>query len=135
MSAPESMASGLDSEFYLGLRLKEIFPQIRAGRPDKIGDVQVISLNAQRPGQPPVRLFFDTSTGLLVRMIRYADTPVGRMPTQIDYSDYRDAGGAKTPFRWTLSRPNGRFTIQLNEVKANAAIDDAKFAKPAGDVK
>lgn len=135
MSPSESMASGLDSEFYLGLRLKEIFPQLRAGRPDKIGDVAVISLNGSRPGQPPVRFFFDANTGLLVRTVRYADNPVGRMPTQIDYSDYRDIDGVKTPFRWTLSRPNGRFTIQLSDVKANVPIDDSKFAKPAAEIK
>ena len=41
-----------------------------------------------------------------------------------------EVDGVKTPFRWTLSRPNGRFTIQLNEVKANVAIEDSKFAKP-----
>ena len=131
MSAAESMASGLDSEFYLGLRMKEIFTQMRAGRPDKIGDVAVISLTGTRPGQPPVRFFFDSNTGLLVRTIRYADTPIGRMPTQIDYSDYREVNGVKTPFRWTLSRPNGRFTIQLSDVKANVTIEDGKFAKPA----
>lgn len=130
MSPAESLASGLDSEFYLALRMKEIFPQIRAGRPDKIGDTPVITLTGSRPGQLPVRFFFDANTGLLVRMVRYAETPVGRMPTQIDYADYRDVDGVKTPFRWTLSRPNGRFTIQLNEVKANVAIEDSKFAKP-----
>ncbi len=131
MSAAESMASGLDSEFYLALRLKEIFPQLRAGRPEKIGDTAVLSLFGSRQGQPPVRFLFDANTGLLVRMIRYADTPVGRMPTQIDYADYREVDGVKTPFRWTLSRPNGRFTIQLNDVKANVPIEDSKFAKPA----
>jgi outer membrane lipoprotein-sorting protein len=135
MTPAESMASGLDSEFYLGLRLKEIFPQLRAGRPDKIGDVQVISLTGTRPGQPPVRLFFDANTGLLMRMVRYADNPVGRMPTQIDYADYRNVDGVKTPFQWTLSRPGGRFTIQLKEVKANVPIEDSKFAKPAAEVK
>jgi len=68
-------------------------------------------------------------------MVRYAETPVGRNPTQIDYSDYRDAGGVKIPFRWTLSRTSGRFTIQIAEVKTDVPIDDAKFAKPAGEVK
>jgi photosynthetic reaction center cytochrome c subunit len=33
--------------------------------------------------------------------------------------------------KWTLSRPNGRFTIQIAEVKNNAPIDDSKFAMPA----
>jgi hypothetical protein len=129
MTPTESAASGLDAEFYLSLRMKEIFPQLRAGRPDKIGDVAVISLTGTRPGQAPVRYFFDAKTGLLVRTVRYADTPVGRMPTQIDYADYREVDGVKTPFRWTLSRPNGRFTIQLTDVKQNVPIDDAKFAK------
>jgi hypothetical protein len=37
------------------------------------------------------------------------------------------------PFRWTLSRPNGRFTIQLSEVKQNVPIEDSRFTKPAGN--
>jgi hypothetical protein len=39
--------------------------------------------------------------------------------------------GVKVPFRWTLSRVNGRFTIQIQEAKQNVPIDDAKFSKPA----
>jgi hypothetical protein len=131
MTPAESMSSALDSEFYLGPRLKEIFTQLRVGRPDKIGDIDVIPLTGIRQGQPPVRLFFDAQSGLLLRMVRYTENPLGRMPVQIDYADYRDVDGVKTPFRWTLSRPNGRFTIQLNDVKANAPVDDSKFAKPA----
>jgi photosynthetic reaction center cytochrome c subunit len=130
MSPTDAKGSALDSEFYLPLRMKEIFTQMRAGRPDKIGDVAVNTLMGTRQGLPPVRFFFDANTGLLLRMVRYTENPLGRMPVQIDYSDYRDVDGVKTPFRWTLSRPNGRFTIQLGEVKANVPVEDAKFAKP-----
>jgi len=41
----------------------------------------------------------------------------------------------KSPWRWSISRPNNRFTIQVKELKNNVAIDDAKFAKPSGDLK
>lgn len=135
MTAVEAKGSALDSEFYLPLRLKEMYTQLRPGRPDKIGDAEVISLTGMSQGQPPVRFFFDTKTGLLARMVRYTENPLGRMPVQIDYADYRDVDGVKTPFRWTLSRPNGRFTIQLSEEKANVPIEDNKFAKPAAEVK
>ncbi len=135
MSVAESGAASLDAEFALALRIKELFPQVRRGRPVTINGVECDTLNLSGPGKPSTTLSFDKSTGLLVRMVRLADTPVGRNPTQIDYSDYRDADGVKIPFRWTLSRPNGRFTIQINEVKSNVAIDDAKFAKPDGPVK
>jgi outer membrane lipoprotein-sorting protein len=129
MSPADAKGSALDAEFYLPLRMKEIFAQLRAGRPDKIGDVPVVSLTGTRQGLPPVRFYFDASSGLLLRMIRYTENPLGRMPVQIDYADYRDVNGVKIPFRWTLSRPNGRFTIQLSEVK-NVPVDDSKFAMP-----
>jgi photosynthetic reaction center cytochrome c subunit len=130
MSPAESAASSIDAEFYLALRLKEMFPQLRRGRPEKIGDTVCQSLFGSAPGKPQVRFYFDNDSGLLVREVRYAETPVGRMPAEIDYADYREVDGVKMPFRWTLSRPNGRFTIQIAEVKANAPIDDSKFAKP-----
>jgi photosynthetic reaction center cytochrome c subunit len=135
MSAPESGASSLDAEFALAPRLKEIFPQLRRGRPETINGVECEVLNGTAPGKPAVRLYFAKNTGLLQRMVRYADTPVGRNPTQIDYADYRDADGVKIPNRWTLSRTNGRFTIQIKEVQSNVPIDDTKFAKPVSDAK
>jgi len=133
MGTVETDAAGLDAEMQLALRLKEIFRQFRPGRPEKIGDTEVVVLNAQRPNLPPVRLYFDAKTGLLVRMVRLANTAVGRNPTQIDYADYREVDGVKMPFRWTLSRPNNRFTIQLSEVKQNVPIEDSRFTKPAGN--
>ena len=64
-------------------------------------------------------------------MLHYTDTALGLNPTQVDYADYRDAGGVKTPYRWTIARPSGAFTIQLDEVLSNAPIDASKFEEPA----
>jgi outer membrane lipoprotein-sorting protein len=131
MSSAESAAASIDAEFYLPLRLKDLFPQLRRGRPETIDGVECEVLNGSAPGMPSVRLYFAKNTGLLVRQVRLADTPLGRNPTQVDYADYKSFDGVMTPLKWTLSRPNGRFTIQVNDVKINAVIDDAKFAKPA----
>jgi photosynthetic reaction center cytochrome c subunit len=129
MSAQESESSSLDAEFALPLRLKEIFPQLRRGRPEDVLGMQCEVLNGSGPGRPTVRLYFDTKTGVLVRMVRYTETPLGRNPVQIDYTDYRAIGTVKIPFQWTLSRSNGRFTIHINEGTENVPVDDAKFAK------
>ncbi len=130
MNASSSAQSSLDAEFALALHLKELYPQMRRGRPETVNGVECNVLNGQAQGRPAVRLYFEKESGLLLRMVRYADTPMGRLPTQIDYADYKDAGGAKIPYRWTLSRPGGRFTIQISEVKANVPIEDSKFARP-----
>ncbi len=65
------------------------------------------------------RLYFDAASGLLVRRITLADGPIGQMPEQIDYSDYRDAGGAKVPYtvRVSLVDPWVAGTRKYSEVK------------------
>jgi photosynthetic reaction center cytochrome c subunit len=131
MSGQEAEAARLDADFYFATHAKQIFTGFRVGGNDKIGDRPVYTLNCMRQGQPPVRLYFDQSSGLLLRQVRYTDTPVGRNPTQIDYADYREVDGVKVPFRWTLARVNGRFTIQIQEARQNVPIDDSKFSKPA----
>jgi hypothetical protein len=133
MAPAESWAASLDAEFYFPLRIKELF----AGQPMRVSRAAA-SVNgfacdlvtATAANGLPVRLYFNRETGLLARVVRFAQTPVGRNQTQIDYSDYRPSDGVMLPFRWTLARPNGRFAIQVATVQNNAAIDPAKFAKP-----
>jgi photosynthetic reaction center cytochrome c subunit len=74
--------------------------------------------------------YFDTQTNLLTRMVHYANSAVGRVPTQIDYSDYRDVAGVKMPFKWTYGWVSGREEYTLTDGQPNATIDPAKFARP-----
>jgi hypothetical protein len=76
-------------------------------------------------------MYFDTDTGLLVRLIRYGKSPIGRVPTQVDITDYRDVGGVKMPFKWTFSWLDGRDSFQLTNVQTNVAVDDARFGRPS----
>jgi hypothetical protein len=131
MSQAEAEASRLDAELYLPVRMKQIFTDFRLASPDKIAGRDVSVLQGLREGKPPVNFYFDQQSGLLVRLVRYADTPLGLNPTQIDYADYRDSGGLKTPYRWTIARPSGRFTIQVESVQQDVPIDGGKFVPPA----
>jgi len=110
-------------------QLKQAFTQWRVTS-TSIDDRDVQVLQGTNPRQPPVNLYFDQS-GLLVRLVRFVDTAVGRVPTQIDYSDYRDVAGIKIPFKWTATWTDGQSTAELTEIQLNVAIDAAKFARPA----
>ena len=107
--------------------------QLIVNREDK--DMVVVQ-GRTAPGRPLVKLIFDDQTGLLVRQVRYTASPVGRIPTQIDYSDYRAVNGVKIPFKWEVTWTDGRETYELAEktVQANTVIPDARFAKPAAPV-
>jgi len=74
--------------------------------------------------------YFDQKSGLLARVVRYSVSPIGRIPTQTDYSDYRDVGGIKFPFTYTFSWLDGKDSFKIKEVKTNVPIDAAKFGKP-----
>jgi hypothetical protein len=121
----------MDADLHLATHLKTMFSKIAVRGMQKIGDHEAYVVVGQREGKPPVRLYFDEQSGLLVRLVRFGDTALGWLPTQIDYADYRDANGMKIPYRWTVARPKGRFTIPVSDVKQNIPVDDAKFAKPA----
>ena len=78
-----------------------------------------------------VTLYFDRQNGLLLRELRYGNSPIGRVPTQIDYGNYRDVNGIKLPFRITYAWLDGRDSIELTDIKTNVSIDEAKFGRPA----
>jgi hypothetical protein len=64
-------------------------------------------------------------------LVRYNETLVGRVPTQIDFVDYRDVSGIKLPFHWTTTWTDGQTNVDFTEWQVNVPIDAAKFGKPA----
>jgi outer membrane lipoprotein-sorting protein len=83
-------------------------------------------------GRSSTKLYFDKQSGLLVRQVRYADTMIGRVPVQVDYSDYRDVAGTgvKLPFHVVTTWTDGRSDVLLTSAETNVAIDAAKFNQP-----
>jgi photosynthetic reaction center cytochrome c subunit len=130
MSAAENDAARMDADFYFAVHVETLHRKFRVEPGEKIDGHDTYRVVATSEGQPPLRLYFDQQSGLLLWLVRYAETPLGRNPTQIDYADYRDVNGVKVPFRWTLARPGNRFTIQVEQTQQNVPMDDAKFAPP-----
>jgi outer membrane lipoprotein-sorting protein len=119
----------LDAMLSFPAQIKQAFSQWQVSATE-IDSHEVQVLQATNPRQPPVNFYFDES-GLLVRMLRLVDTAVGRVPTQTDYSDYRDVSGVKMPFKWVTTWTNGQATTELSDVQVNVPIDAARLARPA----
>ena len=130
MSAAENAAARMDADLYFPLHVRTLYKAFRVDAGENIDGHETYFVMGRNPGQPPISLYFDKDSGLLLRLVRYAETPLGRNPTQIDYADYREANGLKVPFRWTLSRPGNQFTIQVEQLQQNVPVDDDKFVAP-----
>ena len=140
----------LDAQLSFPGQIKQILTNLKTGSPTSITDLdapasqsslqqdvtlgQTHSVNVVQGTATRgvfVTLYFDRQTGLLLRELRYGASPIGRVPTQIDFADYRDVNGIKLPFRITYAWLDGRDSIVLNEIRTNVPIDEAKFGKPA----
>jgi len=109
--------------------IKTAFPRWRLGR-TAIDGKEVRIVQGMGDAQALANFYFDDA-GLLVRMVRWTRTPVGFIPTQVDYANYRDVAGVKVPFKRTVSQTYMQMTIELTDVTPNVAIEAAKFARPA----
>jgi photosynthetic reaction center cytochrome c subunit len=140
----------LDAQLAFPGQIKQVLTNLRTSLPTTITDLPGPSSQTSRdsgastPQERVVNvlqgtgargllatLYFEKDSGLLVRLVRYGRSPIGRVPTQIDFSDYRDVGGIKMPFHMTFAWLDGRDAIQLNEIQTNLAIDAANFERPA----
>jgi hypothetical protein len=111
-------------------RLKQALTNWRVGPESSVDDQDVQIVQATTPSGFLVKLYFDTKTGLLLRSVRYSDSPVGRVPVRVDYSDYRAVSGVKVPFKRVATWTDGRTVFQLDSVQVNTAVDAFRFAKP-----
>jgi len=104
---------------------------LRVGPRTDINGKDVFLLQGNGDRGSFVSLYFDQETGLLLRTIRYTPSKIGKVPTQVDYEDYRDTNGVKFPHKWTFTWLDGRDTFTFENVKFNEPIDQAKFGEPS----
>jgi len=99
---------------------------------EKIGDREAWIILATLAGGTPLKMYYDTQTGLHVRTDAEVDNPGGKVSIQTMLEDYRDVDGVKLPFTTNQETPMSKAIIKVTEVKSNVTIDDARFKKPSG---
>jgi zinc protease len=78
-----------------------------------------------------VKLWIDPTTNLLLKK-SYTAALMGP-PAELEelYSDYRDAGGLKMPFKVLMNRQGQKFgDLTVTEIKINPGLDEAAYKKP-----
>ncbi len=120
----------LDAAVWFPAQLKGALMQWRAATSATIEGRDMQMIQGTADGKYPVNLYFDSKTGLLARVVRYQESPVGLNPAQIDYTDYRDVAGVRIPYRVIATWLDGRSTTEFSDIQANVPIDPARFAHP-----
>jgi hypothetical protein len=130
LTGQELDGTRLEVELTFPTRIKQELTQVHVGVPASINDRDVQVVQGRTAGGTLVTVYFDAETGLLTRLMRYADSPLGRIVTQYDYEDYRPVAGVRIPFKWTRTWLDGRSVFQLSDVQPNVDVPPARFARP-----
>ena len=120
------------ADFYADVKPKETFPDLTFSGRQKLGDRDVYVLESKASDAAIEKLYFDTQTGLLLRIQTITQTLLAPLPSQTDFEDYREVDGVKLPFTIRQSFVDYRndWTRKYTEVKHNVPIEDAKFNPP-----
>ena len=114
LSGGELDGARLEAQLSFPGQIKQSLTNWRGAARQSIGDRDFMTVvQGSGPRNFLATFYFDAQSGLLARMVRYSPSPIGRMPTQIDYSDYRDVGGIKFPFEYRFTWLDGRYTAKL----------------------
>lgn len=117
-------------------RIKQFFNTWKVSYPATVDGKDVYVLQATTgPKGVLATFYFDKKSGLLNRMIYYAPSAEGRVPTQFDYSDYRPVAGVMMPHKIIYGWVSGREEYNLTDYQPNAPVEQAKFEKPPADKK
>jgi hypothetical protein len=130
LAGSELDGARLDAQLAFPAQIKQVLTNLRTLEPATVDDKDCDVVQGTGQRGMFISLFFDKSTGLLVRSIRYGPSPIGRIPTMVDYSDYRDVSGIKLPFKFTFAWVDGRDTFQMNNIQINAPVEASRFSRP-----
>jgi len=117
------------TDFGLALNAKTIYSSFDVRRYETIDGKRSVVIDAKRGPLVTESLYFDLESGLLLRRLVQTKTAYGNLAEQVDYSDYKEAGGIKIPFTTRYATWNQVAMIKFADAKVNAPIDDAIFVK------
>jgi hypothetical protein len=87
-----------EADLHPELAWREHADKMRVVGKDQIAGKDVYVVRGATTDGRRQTLYFDVQSGLLARRLILYPLVIGATPEQIDYSDYRDAGGVKVPF-------------------------------------
>lgn len=116
-SYPPEAEGEMVYSFIRPLRIRELYPKIEVTSLTRIDGRIAVALTATTTRGSVHTLFFDETSGLLVRRYSERSTPLGQLPEEFDFDDYRDVNEVKVPHVIRWSRADYRVTFVIKNVR------------------
>jgi zinc protease len=120
-----------DADFYHPLHLRDIYPNLAYVGTEKVDDHDVYVLQGSAAGESdPDKMYFDSQSGLVVRLISHRHSADGDASVTEDFQDYRKVDDVLLPFTIVQTGGSANITIRISELHHGVALEDSEFAQP-----
>lgn len=134
LSGVELSETRRDADFFHPLHLHQIYSNLAFAGTEKIGDrVAYVVEGTSAEESDPDKMYFDSQSGLVLRIVSHRHSPDSDGNVQEDFQDYRDVQGLKLPFTILQSGGSSGFAIHISQINPGVSLDDSEFAVPQQD--
>ena len=133
MRADQLEVAKLESIVAAPGQIKQLLTALRVEGEEKVGEHSTWVVSGRAKMLPMVKLYFDKESGILLSTMYQQQSNFCCHVFRIDYHDYWPVNGVRMPSRWTINGPRQTILVyEINDLQVNTAVEDARFAKPAG---
>lgn len=96
---------------------------------EKVGTSEAVVVQGFRAASHAAEeLYFDQTSGLLVKLVNFRRSTVGTAVSAIDYSDYKKVGTIQVPMKVTITFAEGHtWVMEFKDAKIDSAVKDETF--------
>jgi hypothetical protein len=127
----EETIISMAADVTLPLRFKDRYQGLQVRAYGKVNGKDVIVAQGRISPSVTEILSFDKNAGFLLRRVVRMTTALGGLTAQIDYADFRPAGGVVLPFEIKVTNWEAVSTQKFADIKLNQPIAASRFAMPA----
>jgi hypothetical protein len=93
---------------------------------EKVGEEEAYKILVEA-GETKLTEFYSVASGLKIRQVVVAESPMGTQTITSDYSDYKDVSGVKMPFKMSQDLGMMQLALTASKIEANTNLADALF--------
>lgn len=131
MTGSELEDTRREAQFYMPLRLMDIYPKMDVTGKQKVDGSDVYEVQASSPDGASRTFDFDAKTGYLVRLAGEEASSTGKYQIELFLEDYKDFNGVMLPTIHRQTSPVA-MTMHFTDVEQNVAVPDSAFSAPKG---
>lgn len=120
----------LESDFYTPADITPNYSGLKFNDVSIINGDTVYVVEGKASQHRNIKLYFNTRTGLLERVILLNNTPLGSIPEETDFKDYRNVNGILIPFEMYRANNDRVEDIKFENITANTSVDNKIFDMP-----